>query len=288
MDKLTEFQNKKSKAERLITLGGIGIVVAVFSYLLLMTTFRLYIAIPLGLISIVVLIIGMTQFGAVSKAFKTTVMTDLIKTELEDGYFSANQGLSKSDVYASEFIKQADRFHSEDFISGTIDGVQFESSDIKLEERHVRHTKNGTQTHYETYYLGRMFIFDFNKTFDGYVQVLEKDRPRSSRRYNKVELESIMFNEKFKTYTTNDHTAFYILTPHFMEALLDFEKNNRGYIGFSFINNTLYIGINNRRDTFELQLYRPINKSLIEEFKRDLLVVKDVVHELKLNTKIFK
>jgi hypothetical protein len=101
-------------------------------------------------------------------------------------------------------------------------------------------------------------------------------------------LESVQFNKTFKTYTTNDHTAFYVLTPHLMEALMEFEKNNRGNIGFSFIDDKLYIGINNMRDTFELQLFRPVDKRLIDEFKRDLLVVKNVVHELRLNNNIFK
>ncbi len=288
MDKLKKYQKQKSKAEQFITIGGIGIVIAVFSYLLIMQSYRLYIVIPIGVGAIITLIIGLAKFSDVSKRFKTEVMSELIESELENGYFSASQGLSQSDVYACEFIKRADRYHSEDYISGTIDGVAFISSDVKLEERHVRHTKNGTRTYYETYYQGRVFVFDFNKTFDGYVQVLERGRPRSRRGYDRIELESLAFNDKFTTYTTNDHTAFYILTPHFMEALMDFEKHNRGNIGFSFIDNKLYIGINNRRDTFELQLYRPIDKSLIDEFRRDLLVVKDVVSELKLNNNIFK
>ncbi|MEC9484295.1 MAG: DUF3137 domain-containing protein [Candidatus Izemoplasma sp.] len=288
MDKLNAYQQQKSKAERLITIGGIAIVVAVFTYLLVMQSFKLYIALPLGFVGIILLIIGSVIFSDVSKRFKSEVMTELIKDELDEGYFSAGKGLSAYDVYSCEFMKRADRFHSEDYISGKIDGVKFESSDVKLEERHVRHTKNGTRTYYETYYQGRLFIFDFNKRFDGFVQVLERGRPQSNRDFNRVQLESVAFNDTFTTYTTNDHTAFYVLTPHFMEALMDFEQHNRGNIGFSFIENKLYIGINNRRDTFELQLYRPINTSLIEEFRRDLLVVKDVVHELRLNNKIFK
>ena len=79
-----------------------------------------------------------------------------------------------------------------------------------------------------------------------------------------------------------------MLTPHLMEALMDFEKNNKGNISFSFIDDKLYIGINNMRDTFELQMFKPIDENLLNEFKRDLNVVKDVVHELRLNNNIFK
>jgi hypothetical protein len=232
--------------------------------------------------------IGGSQFSKISNQFKLEVLVDLIHEIVEDGKFDPYYGLTMQEVYATEFLKHADRSHTEDYIEGKIAGVRFKSSDVKLEERHVRHTKNGTQTYYETFFLGRIFIFDFNKSFDGYLQVLEGGRPTRNRGYNKVKLESVQFNKKFKTYTTNDHSAFYVLTPHFMEALMDFEKKNRGTIKFSFIDNLLYIGIDNRKDTFELRLFKPINEETLQEFERDLLVVKTVVEELKLNNKIFK
>ena len=103
-----------------------------------------------------------------------------------------------------------------------------------------------------------------------------------------MKLESVDFNKKFKTYCTSEHSAFYVLTPHFMEALREFEKNNRGNISFSFIDNYLYIGINNFRDTFELKMFRELNQSSFNEFKRELLVIKEIVKELKLNNHIFK
>ena len=169
-----------------------------------------------------------------------------------------------------------------------MEGVKFVSSDVKLEERHVRHTKNGTQVTYETYYLGRMFIFDFNKPFDGYLQVLEGGRPTSNRGFKKVKLESVAFNKKFKTYSTSEHSAFYVLTPHFMEALMELERKNRGKIYFSFIDNRLYIGINNFINTFELKMFRKLDDKVFDEFKRELLIIKDVIQELKLNKSIFQ
>lgn len=246
----------------------------------------------LGLIPLIPGIIlagkGTSDFGKLSKKFKKEVLVDLISTYVDNGKFIPEQGLNINTVYNTEFVKKADRYHTEDYLSGSMEGVSFESSDVKLEERHVQHTKNGTRTYYETYFLGRIFVFDFNKSFDGYLHVLERGKPHSRRKYGKVKMESVVFNKKFKTYATNDHSAFYVLTPHFMEALMDFEKNNKGTISFGFIDNLLYIGINNSKDTFELKMFRKIDDALFEEFKRDLLVIKDVITELKLNNNIFK
>ncbi|QMS85828.1 DUF3137 domain-containing protein [Candidatus Xianfuyuplasma coldseepsis] len=284
---LEQYVTKKSKSEKKVYIGGALIILAVLLFLAGIE-FLIFIAIPVGIAGFIVAGIGFSEFNRLSKQFKVQVVTSLVEQFVDNGHFDPHRGLSQNAVYSTEFLKRADRFHSEDFLSGSMEGVDFISSDVKLEERHVQHTKNGTRVYYETYFLGRVFVFDFNKPFDGFLQVLENGRPRVNRGYNKVQLESIAFNKKFKTYATNDHSAFYVLTPHFMEALLDFEKNNRGNIRFSFIDNHLYIGINNFRDTFELQMFRKLDQHIFDEFQRDLFVIKDVITELKLNQNIFK
>jgi len=247
---------------------------------------------PYGLIllipGLVYMIMGTSKFSKLSKKFKNEVLREVISGFVEDGVFDPDRGLDMNTVYNTEFLKRADRSHTEDYLSGKIDGVEFISSDVKLEERHVEHTKNGTRTYYVAYFLGRIFEFDFNKSFEGYLQVLEGARPQSKRKFDKVKLESVVFNKKFKTYATNDHTAFYVLTPHLMEALLSFEENNKGKIYFSFIGSKLYLGINNFKDTFELKMFKVLDESSFEEFKKELYVIKEVVTELKLNNNIFK
>jgi len=286
IEELEKFQGEKKSIEKQIT---IGISICILSVLVFVATMNYG---PWGLIilipGLVYIFIGTSKFKKLSLRFKNQVLGDLVTSFVEDGRFDPTSGLSLNTVYGTEFLKRADRSHTEDFLSGKIDGVDFISSDVKLEERHVEHTKNGTRTYYVTYFQGRIFEFEFNKTFDGYLQVLEGSRPHSNRKFKKVKLESVEFNKKFKTYSTNDHTAFYVLTPHLMEALMDFEKNNKGKIYFSFIGSKLYLGINNFIDTFELKMYKPLNENTFEEFKKELFVVKDVVTELKLNNNIFK
>lgn len=287
-NKLQEFNTHKKDAEKKIKIGGAIAIVGALIFVLAGMEGIAFIGIPIVFAGVIFLGIGSSAFNKLSKRFKTEVLTDLIASFVDDGVFNPNHGLPLSTVYATEFLKKADRSHTEDYLSGSIDGVRFESSDVKLEERHVEHTKNGTRTYYETYFLGRIFVFEFNKSFDGYLQVLERGRPLSKRRYGKIKLESVQFNKKFKTYTTNDHSAFYVLTPHFMEALMKFEQDNKGNISFSFIDNHLYIGVNNFRDTFELKMFRELNMESFKEFEKELGVVKEVISELKLNRSIYK
>jgi hypothetical protein len=288
---LKAFNNEKVNAEKKIKIGGVVAIAGAAIFVLLgMSGVSAigFVGLPMLVFGVIYLGLGSAAFAKLSQRFKTEVLTDLIASFVDDGKFIPEQGLSLDTIYATEFLQRADRHHTEDYLSGSIDGVRFESSDVKLEEKHVEHTKNGTRTYYETYFLGRIFVFDFNKSFDGYLQVLERGRPVSKRKFNKVKLESIQFNKKFKTYTTNDHSAFYVLTPHFMEALMTFEQNNKGNISFSFIDTRLYIGINNFRDTFELKMFKELNMATFKEFERELGVVKEVISELKLNRNIYK
>ena len=287
-NKLQEFNQLKKSSENKVKIGGAIAVVGALIFVLLGMEGLAFIGILIGGGGLAYLGAGSAAFNKLSNRFKTEVLTDLIASFVDDGVFNPHQGLPMSTVYATEFLKRADRYHTEDYLSGSIDGVRFESSDVKLEEKHVEHTKNGTRTYYETYFLGRIFVFDFNKSFDGYLQVLERGRPISKKRYSKIKLESVQFNKKFKTYTTNDHSAFYVLTPHFMEALMMFEQNNKGNISFSFIDTHLFIGINNFRDTFELKMFRELNMESFKEFEKEIGVVKEVISELKLNRNIYK
>ena len=285
-EELIRFQEKKKIIEKKIIIGA---AISLLSVLLFIAFMRYG---PWGLIplipGVIMMIDGSSKFKKLSTNFKNQVLSKVITEFVEDGVFHPNQGLSLNTIYGTEFLKRADRHHTEDYLAGKMDGVDFISSDVKLEERHVEHTKNGTRTYYVAYFFGRIFEFEFNKTFDGYLQVLEGGKPHSKRKFKKVQLESIDFNKKFKTYATNEHSAFYVLTPHLMESLMNFEKNNKGKIYFSFIGTKLYLGINNFRDTFELKMFKELNESSFEEFKRELFVIKDVVTELKLNNNIFK
>ncbi len=290
-EKLNRFNDMKRKSEKMT---GIGLTILGIGLLLLLGLYMggadnaqilAFIVIAIGLI---IAAAGAAEFSKIKSRFKTEVLSEYFAEAIPGVKYHPEGGLSQTDVYATEFLKRADRFHTEDLLQGQMDEVDFISSDVKLEERHVQHTKNGTRVYYVTYFLGRVFKFTFNKEFDGQLQVLESGSPLSSRKFQRVELESIDFNKKFRTFSTNELSAFYVLTPDIMEAIFALEQRNPGRIGLSFSGDTLYIAINNNKDTFEIKMFSQINEGIMDEFRKDLLVIQDFVHTLKLNTKIFK
>lgn len=231
---------------------------------------------------------GAAKFQQLKNNFKQVHLKKMIQELYREVRYEPKAGIGLDRIYACKFIKRADRSHTEDLIIGEYDDVHFETCDVRLEERHVRHTKNGTQVYYVTYFLGRFFEFDFPKEFKGQIIVTEGGMFTLFSNLKKIEMESVDFNKKFKTYSTDEHNAFYILTPHLMEEIMDLEKRNPGQIGLSFIGNRLSIAINNHKNTFELNMFKEIDGSTLEELKRDLGIIQSIVTELKLNRNIFK
>ncbi len=101
-------------------------------------------------------------------------------------------------------------------------------------------------------------------------------------------MESIHFNSELKVYAKNDHEAFYILTPHFMEQLLVLDKKYRDKISFSFIYNKLYIAIDNRVDNFDIKSFTLIDQSFLNSYTREFQDMKGFITKLKLNSHLFK
>lgn len=285
MNEFEQVEVQRKKCASLVTFGlliGLGGILLVY---LLREIPILGIIVAAG--GFITSIVGYGQFSTLSKTFKNKYLRDLISKTFNNAEYYPDRGIDKNRVYATNLVKKADRYHAEDLIKGNFDGVGFETCDLKLEEKHVRHTKNGTQVYYVTYFLGRFFEFEFPKEFKSKIIVTESGLSTWFSSFKKIELESVEFNKKFKTYTLNEHDAFYVLTPHLMESLLELERSNPGTIALLFTGKKLNIAINNNRNTFEISLFRKIDMSIINELQHDLNVIKDIVLELKLNRNIF-
>lgn len=289
MDALKPYQIKKSAAEKLILIGGPIIILGVLIIIALGTQNALFVlGLSVVVIGAIFILLGSFRYSSVVKGFKKDYLPSVIKDWIDQGEYRPGSGLDQNMVYACEFLPTADRYFSEDYVRGYIEGVPFEMSDVKLQRRHTRQTKNGTETYYVDYFVGQYYVLDFNKNFEGAVQVLESFRPESRQPFKKVKLESVVFNKTFKTYATGEHTAFYLLTPQMMERMMELEKAHPGQLGFSFIDHKMFIAIHNNHSILEVRMFRKLDDTLIEGFKNDFRLLDDLVKELKLNKKIYK
>ena len=101
-------------------------------------------------------------------------------------------------------------------------------------------------------------------------------------------MESITFNSELKVYAKDEHEAFYILTPHFMEKLLELDRKYYDKITFSFLDNKLYIAVDNRVDNFDIKAFTEVNKKFVQSYVDEFEDMKEFITMLNLTSRMFK
>ena len=110
---------------------------------------------------------------------------------------------------------------------------------------------------------------------------------KSGVKIEKVHLEDINFNRKFKVYCNDQIESRYILTPDFMSRLIDFNKK-AGYMKLTLVGNKMYIGFPNK-NLFELKdIDDEKFESMFSNIYDELSMVLELVNEIKSNNKVFK
>ena len=219
--------------------------------------------------------------------YKRIFVLESLKEIFDNLNYNPNEGIAEEIVSKSGLIYLQDRFSSNDYISGTYKNINFEQSDVCVEKKEVDDNNN---ERWIITFLGRWMNFEFNKEFKTNVIIFDSKEYNWWRSYyDKIEMEDDEFNKTFSVYAQNEHEAFYILTPHFMEKMKNIEKAINGRITFGFINNRLYIALNNDDDSFEYNILKPINEIEIKEsIKNDIKIITDFVDELNLDNDLFK
>lgn len=126
-----------------------------------------------------------------------------------------------------------DRSKYEDLLTGRRGEVDFELFEAHLEEkRTTTDSKGRTQTTWVTVFRGQCLRLDFHKTFYGRTLITRDagffNRFGGGKGMQRATLEDPVFEKIFEVYTTDQVESRYLLTPDFMQKLVDLEKTFKG------------------------------------------------------------
>lgn len=306
IEELKSLQDKiiqKNKTINIIFAIIISIVVGITLFIVLSTKAEIQFIIISMFVELVVLIIILVitkgivngnDIQTFNKEFKNIFVLKSLKNYFDDLVYKPEKGFSEEEIDKIGMLDTGDRFDSNDYISGKYKNINFEQSDIHVEEKHEEEDEDGKKKEvWETIFRGRWMIFDFNKRFKSNVQVVSSGFPAHSlplgKKFSRVKMEDVEFNKMFFIYSETEHEAFYILTPHFMEKLKKVYRELKCSIMFGFVDNRLYVAINNYEDSFEYNVFKKINEEEIEKnIIKDIKVITDFVNELDLDNDLFR
>lgn len=231
--------------------------------------------------------------------FNTLYKQNIVVMSMEkictDVKFDMQKGIDRQVIASTNMMNMGDIFSSNDYVTGKYKNINFEMSDVEIQEES---TDSEGHTTYYTIFKGQWYIFDFNKTFKANIQVCASNFHNARRgslfakkeeRFKKVELEDIEFNKDFKVYAQNELDAFYVLTPGTMTKIKEVKSKIKGRLLFCFIDDRLHVALHNNKDFFEASIFKKVNvEKAIEKTNEEISAITNFVDILSLDNDLFK
>lgn len=225
---------------------------------------------------------------AYEKAYKTYFVAQALAKLFPGCHYAHDAGLPRQKVAETNLFDLGDHYSSNDLISGEYKGVDFAQADVKITETR---TDSEGHSYTVTIFQGRYMIFEFKKKFDFRLAVVGKSfsatslrRQKNGRKFNRISLESPMFNKLYRVYAEDGFEAFYLLDPAFLDRAEKLAEAHKKRVFLGFFGNKLHVAIQDGKDSLEPP--SPFHKlDEAKEFQRvatDLKLVTDIVDSLKL------
>lgn len=223
------------------------------------------------------------------KKIKNDVM-DVFINYFEGFSYHLGQGLNEEEIQKSHIFPHYTTASADDCFEGTFNDVHIRVCEQILDQIH--YDAKG-RSHRKIVFQGIAIELQMNKSFSGQTIVLKDsgifNRLKKFAGLNRVKLEDIVFEKMFEVYSSDQTEARYLLTPIFMERMLDLRDLYKSKsIQFSFYDNKLLISINTKQDMFEAFSFfkSNINKAKIDTVFEQFLTIFSIIDILKLNRRI--
>lgn len=306
LEALNDERLKIKKIKRIPTIGFIIIFIS-FSFLKAITPFYIYI--PCILIGVGLIAYYFMKGAKEENKFRTKykkILNDAIfKNYLDDYEYLPNKGISRDYIYNTNAIQIGNIFYSEDSITGSYKGIYFLRCDLKIQDEH---TDSDGDSHTVTLFEGQWMKFDFPKSFKSNIQVYSKgfnnvkknkknfftkkfNKEKNDEKRTLILTESEEFNKKFKIYASNEHDAYYVLTPHLLEAIEKLKSEFSCPVMLLFTNNSLDVALYTKKDSLEPSYKKDMEKAIeesINDATNQMTTLMKFVDYLKLDNNLFK
>ncbi|MCL4432466.1 MAG: DUF3137 domain-containing protein [Epsilonproteobacteria bacterium] len=282
--------------------GAMGAVAFVITAIWMGKNFGLLHPLMMGIVIGFAALTSMTyrfMIKGYAKDFKAHIITPLIGAIDPHLLYNPDFVISQHLLQRSNlFQRDIDRYSGNDYVKGSIDGVNLEFSDVHAEYQ-TKDSKGRTQWH--TLFRGLFVVAEFNKHFKSRTVILpdlaEKTfgnliggwlQSKNASRDDVIQLDDPEFEKKFVVYGNDPIEARYILTHAMMKRIVQFQKKISYPLFVSFINNHIHIAIATQKDLFEPSIFTSLlDYKQAMEYVNTLNNTIGLVEELKLNEKLW-
>lgn len=236
---------------------------------------------------IALVIVNATVGKSFTNMYKEIICKGVLERLFDVKEYRPEKGFSKDFVRSTYLIPIGNRYSSDDYIAGSYKGVDFERSDVHMQN----HQKSGKTSTTVTYFKGSWTVFTFPKKVSSYMMIREKeflsngkpgglfsDAPSTT----KVTFEDIDFNERFEVYAQDEHDAFYVCTPQFIERIKQLEASHDGRLTIGIMNQKVHVLFYDNSNAMEPSLLNEVTEQDFITVEREMNQIIEVMDMLDL------
>lgn len=301
-DRLAELSGRQ-RALTEQTLKQVGALVAIATVVLVvLAAIRAPLLAPIVVVATgaAILVLAWMWFtgrNRIRDEYKHVVVNTVLAQHYPGVRFIPEGGISPENFARSGLFPDPDTYKTEDGFGGTIGSTELTFGEVHTQDRR----QSGKNSHMVTTFDGLFLVADFHKHFHGSTRVLPDKaqrlfgaagelvqgfRPGMSEQL--VNLENPDFERAFKTVSTDQVEARYILSPAMMERILSLHSRWGSELRLSFRGSLVFIAIDVRRNLFDPGLAVDVqNEHQIRRVVAEVLACCAIVDELDLNTRIW-
>lgn len=211
-------------------------------------------------------------YNRFNENYKTKYVMQLIREipGFQDLHYEQKAGFSWDDIRNAAVVGCGNKheFESEDLLTGSCGNIGFKMSDVITRQW----VGGGKKTRLEIIFRGQVicfYQFDDIKISNGHLQIFQKKSQSDIKGWtaeHEIKTENEIFNKNFQIYSTDEHNAFYLLTPLTMEKIMDFSQAVGEQSAVTFCADKMYVAISRTRSMFDARADMPV-----QEQKKDIL-----------------
>lgn len=212
--------------------------------------------------------------------YKQLISRPVLDSCFDNARFEPKAGYPREDFKASGLLPITDfyTYDSEDLITGTYKGVAFRRADVR-----ITHQSGGKHRTTVVDADGRLLEVTYHKGINDTVRIVKESE--AIILFGKdvlVETEDMEFNRKFNVYARDKHSAFYLLTPQFIEYIKQLsDKEDKLFITFD--GEKLYILLSGHGGIFEPPLKEFDLWDEVRKCKAELAEIDEIIDNLQLD-----
>ncbi len=214
---------------------------------------------------------------------------NLLKNIFDVEVFDYKRYIPESRIKRMDLFRSWNRCEGNNYVQGSYKDYPLEFSYVLLEDVSTTTDSNGhTQESTTKIFEGPMLFLSHDRNLPSPL-VLRERQFLLNRGGSNVETENLAFNKKFQIQCEDGHTAFLVLTPHFMEFITAMDERAHGTTYMYFGSDFVHIAVHNNSKLFQASNNdaRDINLLRAKQ-NEEISYLTDILDEIMRNEYLFK